>query len=101
MRQVHEVQTWKQVRGPAGALMCGTRDLGIKWPCWHTLVFSDEIKIDMRYVCPKDVKKMLAQRARSVYWKKWAARHDQEELKEGAWIEPALALAKERERGLD
>ena len=41
---------------------------------------------------------MLAQRARSVYWKKWAARHEQEELKEGAWIEPAPALAKESER---
>ena len=51
--------------------MCETRDLGIKWPCWHTLVFGDEIKIDMIFVCPKDVKKMLAQRARSVYWKKW------------------------------
>ena len=37
--------------------MCETRDLGIKWSCWHTLVFSNEITIDMRYVCPKDVKK--------------------------------------------
>ena len=27
-----EVQTWRQVRGPAGAVMCETRDLGIKWP---------------------------------------------------------------------
>ena len=31
-----------------------------------TLMFSDEIKIDMRFVWPKDVKKMLVQRARSV-----------------------------------
>ena len=37
--------------------MCEARDLGIKWPCWHTLVFSDETNIDMRHVCPKDVKK--------------------------------------------
>ena len=38
--------------------MCETRDLGIKWPCWHTLVFSDEVKIDMRFCvsesCQKD-----------------------------------------------
>ena len=54
--------------------MCETRDPGVKWPQWHTLVFSDEIKIDMRLVCPKDVKKIPVQRARSVYWKKWAAR---------------------------
>ena len=32
MRQIREVQTWKQVRGPAGAVMCETHDLGIKWP---------------------------------------------------------------------
>ena len=63
MRQIREVQTWKQVRGPARAVMCETRDLGMKWPCWHTLVFSNVITIGMRYVCPKDVKKMLVQRA--------------------------------------
>ena len=62
MRQIREVQTWKQVRGPAGAVMCETRDLGIKWPNWHTLVFRSEIKIDMRYVCPKDVKKCWHER---------------------------------------
>ena len=35
---------------------------------------------------------MLVQRARTVYWKKWAAKHEHEGLKEGAWLEPALAL---------
>ena len=35
---------------------------------------------------------MLVQRARSLYWKKWAEKHELEELKEGAWIEPALAF---------
>ena len=84
MRQIREVLTWKQVRGLAGAVMCESRDLGIKWPYWHTLVLSDEIKVDMRYVCPKDVKKILEQRARSVYWKKWAAKHECEELKRGS-----------------
>ena len=29
MRQIQEVQTWRQVRGLAGAVMCETRDLGI------------------------------------------------------------------------
>ena len=80
MRQIREFPMWKQVRGP-GAAMCETRDLGIKRPYWHTLVFSNEITIDMRCVCvcPKDVRKMLVQRARSVYWKKWAAKHEYEE----------------------
>ena len=42
MRQIREVQTWKQVRGPAGAVMCETRDLNFRWPQWHTLMFNDE-----------------------------------------------------------
>ena len=71
--------------------MCATRDLGIRWPQWHTLMFSDEIEIDMRLVCPTEVKKILVQRARSVYWKKWAAKHGYEELKEGAWLETGLS----------
>ena len=29
------------------------KDLGIKWPHWHTLIFSDETIIDMRSVCKK------------------------------------------------
>ena len=99
MRQIHEVQTWKQVREPAGAVMCETRDLGVRWPYWHTLIFGNDTKIDMRFVCPKDVKQMLVQTACSVYWKKWAAKHEYEELKEGAWLEPALALLRKKAKG--
>ena len=61
---------WRQVRRPAGAVMCETLDLGLKWPHWHALIFEGDRRSDMRYVCPKDVKKMLVQQARSVYWKK-------------------------------
>ena len=50
----------------------------------------------MRYVCPKDVKKMLVQQARSVYWKMWAAKHEYEKLKEGIWLERALALLRKK-----
>ena len=53
----------------------------------------------MRYVCPKDVKKMLVQQARSVYWKKLAAKLENEELKEGIWLEPAPALSPQENEG--
>ena len=84
MRQIQEVQTWRQVRGPARAVMCETRDLGIKWPQRHTLMFEGEVSVDMRYSCPRDVRRMLVQQ--------WAAKHEYQELKEGTWSEPALAL---------
>ena len=46
------------------------------------LMFEEHVKVVLRHVCPKDVKKMLVQRTRSVYWKRWAAKRENEELKE-------------------
>ena len=34
---------------------------------------------------------MLLKKTRMVYWKKWAAAHECEELKEGVWLEPIQA----------
>ena len=73
-----------------------TRHLGIEWPQRHTLIFEGRVRVDMRHVCPKDVKKLLLKQARSTYWKKWAAKHENEELKEGRWLEPALALMRKK-----
>ena len=36
---------------------------------------------------------MLLGQARSTYWRKWAAKHDNVELKEGTWLEPGLGSA--------
>ena len=54
-KQIFEVQTWRQVRGPAGAVMSETRDLDIQWSQWHTLLFKVQA-VDMRVVCPQDWK---------------------------------------------
>ena len=64
----------------------------------HPLIFEGDRRTDMKYVCPKDVKKMLLQQARTVYWKKWAAKHEYEEMKEGAWLEQAPALLPKKAR---
>ena len=34
-----------------------------------------------------------------MYWKKWAAKHEHEELKEEVWLEPALALLRKKVKG--
>ena len=31
-----------------------------------------------------------------MYWKEWAAKHEHEELKEGVWLEPELALLRKK-----
>ena len=71
-----------------------------KWPQWHTLIFEGQVQVDMRYICPKDVKKMLSGTGQiTAYWKKWAAKHEYEELKEGIWLEPTLAWLRRRTKG--
>ena len=42
-----------------------TRDLGMKWPLWRSLLFEEQVAVDMRVVCPPDVKKMLFKQART------------------------------------
>ena len=44
---------------------------------------------------PERREEMLVQQARSVHWKKWAAKHDYEEM-EGIWLEPYLALLRKK-----
>ena len=83
-KQMFEVKAWRQVRGPAGAVVCETRDLGIKWPQWHTLLFDGQCRVDMIFVCLRDVKKMLLKQIRTTCWKKLASRHECEELSKGA-----------------
>ena len=75
-----EVQKWRQVRGPAGVVVCESRDLGIKWLQWYTLWFDGQGWVDMQFVCPRNMNKMLLKQVRTIYWKKWASRHECEEL---------------------
>ena len=71
------------MRGPARAVMCETLDLDVMWPQWHTLLVEGQVAVDMRVVCPQDVKKMLLKQATTVHWKRMAAKHEGEELIEG------------------
>ena len=39
-------------RGLAGAVTCETRDLGIKWPQWDTLLCEGQVAVDVRVALP-------------------------------------------------
>ena len=39
---------------------------------------------------------MLLKQTRSTFWREWTAKHECEELKEGIWLAPALALLRKR-----
>ena len=68
------------------------RGLGHQVATVAHLDFEGQVRVDMRYVCPKDVNNVFLGQARSTYWRKWAAKHENVEVKDGIWLEPALAL---------
>ena len=63
---VFEVQRWRQVTGPGGAVMHETRALGIRWPQWHALMYEEQVTVDMRVVCPQNVSQVPLKQARLV-----------------------------------
>ena len=92
-----EVHTWKEVRGPAGAVRFETRCA--KSGCSGTpLLFEGQVAVDMSVVQPLDAKKM--KRARMVYWK--TSKHEREELKERVWAGATQSYAsKADQRSVD
>ena len=57
-KKVWKTVRWKQVRGPAGAVVCATRDSGIGFPSWHALLFEEGVIVDVKAVFPQDGKNM-------------------------------------------
>ena len=79
--------------GPTGVVTCETRDLGIKWPPWHTMLFEGQVTVEKEIgVCPAGPKHMLLKQEKMDQWKRWAAKHECEELKDGAWLQPIQAV---------
>ena len=73
--------------------MCETRDLGIKWLPWHTMLCEGQVAVEMICFCPAGRKHVLLKKqARMDQWKRWAAKHECEERKDGAWLQPIQAV---------
>ena len=57
----------------AGAVVCETRGLDIKWPQWYTFIFEGQEKVDMRLVCPQYVRRCFGNRPERLFGKSWQA----------------------------
>ena len=84
-RQVWEATSWTKVRGPAGAVLCEMKDLGITAPSWQVLRLGGRM-ISVKDTCPEDINQTLTRHANDVYWLKWAKKHDIEEVQGGVWF---------------
>ena len=49
-----ETASSTEVRGPEGAMVCESRDLGIGFPSWRALLFEEGVIVDMKTLCPQD-----------------------------------------------
>ena len=88
MKTLRSVGEGRHVKQPVGNRfadqrvgVCETRDLGIGFPSWHALPFEEGEIVDMKVICPQDVKKTLKGHAREVPGKRWATRNESDELK--------------------
>ena len=43
---------------------------------WHTLLFGGQVAVDVRVVCPQDLKKKFLKLARMWCRRRWAAKHE-------------------------
>ena len=54
---------WKAVEGPAGAVQAECMGLAWRWTAWHTIITEEDLVLDMRAVCPDDVRAMVVRRS--------------------------------------
>ena len=54
-REGQEVETDLRGSGVEARERSCRSPLGIKWPCWHTLMFERQVAVDLRVACPQDV----------------------------------------------
>ena len=62
-------------------------------------MFKGHVAVDVRVVCPQDVTNMILEQARMVYWKRRAAKHKCDELKQGVWLEPIQSMLRRTKCG--
>ena len=72
------------------------RRIGWAWPCYHTFVDRAGRHLDMREICPKDVKAMAVQDSAAAMWAKWTRTPQWAELAPRPCLEPLAQLCTSR-----
>ena len=53
-----------------------------------TLLYDEQLVVDMRVICPLDGNKMCLKEAQKVNWRHWAAKFGCGESSGGVWLDP-------------
>ena len=92
-RQQQEVgmkRRWAAVRGPAGACIMSLPRAGWCWPRWDTFRSREGLLLDLREVCPQDVKAMVLLDVEAELWARWTAQPGREQLAPMPLIAPLV-----------
>jgi len=81
---------WKEVAGPAGAVVATLRRIGWASPAPGVWKEKGGVLLDLGEVTPAALKLKVAKATEAALWAELADHHPElEELREGAWIHPA------------
>ena len=86
--KMNKKPAWGKVEGPAGAVRMQMRDLGWKWPSWSTMISEEGLVMDLREICPDDLKQMALRDSERNMWKRWCAKDGNQHLAPEPFMEP-------------
>jgi hypothetical protein len=92
---------WEKVVGPASACIMQCKGFGWTWPAWHTFVTRAGLHIDMREICPLDVKDMVVKDLEAHVWATWTkADETRKRLHPAPLVEPVQRWFKKHRFGV-
>ena len=95
MHQVKDKPSkWSRVTGPAGACILTARRIGWTWPAFNVFVDRSGRHINLRNVCPQDVRAMVLLDSDAALWDKWTKQPQWASLAPRPCIEPLVSLCK-------
>ena len=72
--------SWNKVAGPTGAIIMCLRQLGWTWPHHTTFVTASGHEVDLRQICPRDVKAQATVDSELALWRERADNDERKEL---------------------
>ena len=91
--------SWSKVSGPTGAIIMCLTQLGWTWPHHTTFVTASGHEVDLRQICPRDVKAQATVDSEIALWREWAGDSDErKELLPCPMLEPVILANKRAQR---
>ena len=92
---------WTAVSGPAGACIMTALRIGWSWPSCGTFVDPEGRLINLREICPQDVRAMALYDSEQALWERWTSQPQWASLAPKPCIDPFRRLCASTRAGFD